>query len=217
MSDPSNWPTNGEIDIMEAVNVVSSTNNQMTLHTTADCSMNVKRKETGTVLETNCLNTTNSNAGCGVDGSAISFGEGYNSGGGGLMAMELRDAGIRMWQFTRSAIPSDVTAGTPDPSTWGEATADFPGTDCDIGSHFKNQSIIANIDLCGSWAGSQSIYSETCKLLPFTFPLTNLFSTLDSMLTVTGSGTCEDQVANNATAFTDAYWEFGSFKVYTAS
>jgi len=91
------------------------------------------------------------------------------------MAMELRDAGIRMWQFTRSAIPSDVTAGTPDPSTWGEATADFPGTDCDIGSHFKNQSIIANIDLCGSWAGSQSIYSETCKLLPFTFPLTMYF------------------------------------------
>ena len=32
-----------------------------------------------------------------------------------------------------------------------------------------------------------------------------------------GSGTCEDQVANNATAFTDAYWEFGTFSVYTAS
>lgn len=192
-SDPSNWPTNGEIDIMEAVNVVSSTANQMTLHTTKDCSMNVKRKETGKVLATNCLNSTDSNAGCGVDGTSDSFGTDFNSAGGGVMAMELRSAGIRMWQFGRSSIPSDITSDSPDPSTWGEATADFPSTDCDIGSHFKNQSIIANIDLCGSWAGDSTVYAETC------------------------SGTCEDQVANNNTAFTDAYWEFGKFSVFTAS
>lgn len=78
--------------------------------------------------------------------------------------MELRTAGIRMWQFARASIPADVTSGSPDPSTWGEATADFPSTDCDISTHFRNQSIIANIDLCGSWAGEQSVYSETCKL-----------------------------------------------------
>jgi hypothetical protein len=63
--------------------------------------------------------------------------------------MEWRDAGIRVWQFARSAIPSDITSQKPDPSTWGEAAADFPSTDCNVGNHFKNNSIILNIDLCG--------------------------------------------------------------------
>ncbi|KAG0646518.1 putative glycosidase [Hyphodiscus hymeniophilus] len=197
LSDPDNWPTNGEIDLMEAVNVVGSTENQVTLHTSPGCKMDVKRKETGKSLQTSCVNSTNGNAGCGVDAGTATFGTGYNDNGGGVMAMELRSAGIRVWQFLRSAIPADITSGSPDPSTWGEATADFPATDCDIGTHFRNQSIIANIDLCGSWAGTQSVYDKTCAST--TFP------------------TCQDQVANNSQAFTDAYWEFGKFSVYKAS
>ncbi|CAD6453530.1 5834f7c0-8a9b-486d-a0c8-bd864eff9080 [Sclerotinia trifoliorum] len=193
LSDPNNWPTNGEIDIMEAVNVVSSTKNQMTLHTTSGCSMDVKRKETGKALQSSCLNSTNGNAGCGVHDSSGTFGADFNSNGGGIMAMELRTAGIRLWQFGRDAIPSDISTGTPDPSTWSEATADFPSTDCNIGNHFKNQSIIVNIDLCGSWAGTQSVYDIDCP------------------------GTCTDYVANNATAFKNTYWEFNNFTVYQAS
>ncbi|KAG9246423.1 glycoside hydrolase family 16 protein [Calycina marina] len=194
LSDPSNWPTNGEIDIMEAVNVVDDVANQMTLHTSSGCSMkNVKRKETGSVDGTNCVNST-SNDGCAViDDDGFTFGPTFNSKGGGVIAMELRTEGIRMWDWWRGAIPADITAGTPDPSTWKTANADFPNTSCDITTHFKNQSIIANIDLCGDWAGSASIYSETC------------------------SGLCTSQVAYNNTAFTDAYWEFGAFQVYTAS
>lgn len=118
------------------------------------------------MLETNCLNSTNDNAGCGVDAGTDTFGTSYNDNGGGVTALELRSAGIRMWQFARSAIPSDITSGSPDPSTWGEATADFPSTDCDIGSHFRNQSIIANIDLCGTWAGATSVYAESCEFGP---------------------------------------------------
>ncbi|ESZ95583.1 glycoside hydrolase family 16 protein [Sclerotinia borealis F-4128] len=193
LSDPNNWPTNGEIDIMEAVNVVSSTKNQMTLHTTSGCSMDVKRKEAGSAIQTSCLNSTNGNAGCGVYDSSGSFGTGFNSAGGGVMAMELRTAGIRMWQFGRDTIPTDISSGSPDPSTWSKATADFPNTDCNIGNHFKNQSIIVNIDLCGSWAGTQSVYDVDCP------------------------GTCTDYVANNATAFTNAYWEFNNFTVYQSS
>ncbi|TEY40801.1 hypothetical protein BOTCAL_0420g00070 [Botryotinia calthae] len=193
LSDPNNWPTNGEIDVMEAVNVVSSTKNQMTLHTTSGCSMDVKRKETGKSIQSSCLNSTNSNAGCGVYDSAGTFGADFNSNGGGVMAMELRTAGIRMWQFGRDAIPTDISSGSPDPSTWSEATADFPSTDCNIGNHFRNQSIIVNIDLCGNWAGTESVYGVDCP------------------------GTCTDYVANNATAFTDAYWQFNNFTVYQAS
>jgi hypothetical protein len=75
------------------------------------------------------------------------------------MAMEWRDQGIRMWQFGRDAIPNDITSKQPDPSSWGEADADFPDTGCDISSHFGNQSIIVNIDLCGQYAGG--VYAQS--------------------------------------------------------
>ncbi|KAH9819871.1 Glycoside hydrolase family 16 protein [Teratosphaeria destructans] len=199
LSDPSNWPYNGEIDVMEAVNK-ANTGNQMTLHTTADCKMNAKRKETGTVINKNCWNETNENAGCGVKGNVATYGEEFNQNGGGIYAMELRDAGIRVWFWTHDDMPSDIPTDVsnttaPDPSTWGEALADFPNTHCDISSHFKNQSLIANIDLCGDWAGA-----------------TNVYSTEDGC-----PGTCQDFVANNATAFDTAYWEWASWRVYTAS
>lgn len=112
--------------------------------------------------------------------------------------MELRAAGIRVWMFNRSSIPGDLTSGndsSPNPETWGEAMADFPNTDCDITSHFKNQSIIANIDLCGSWAGTTSVYSTEYGC----------------------PGTCEEFVTSNATAFDTAYWEWASWRVYSAS
>jgi hypothetical protein len=195
LTDPSNWPANGEIDVMEATNT-ANTGNQMTLHTTNGCSMSVKRKETGSSLTTNCYNGTDSNSGCGVKGSEATFGEEFNSNGGGVYATELRDAGIRTWFFPRSSIPSDITAGTPDPSTWSEALADFPGTDCDISSHFRNQSIIANIDICGQWAGT-----------------TESFNTQGGC-----SGTCVNYVSTQpGSVYNNAYWEFASFKVYTAS
>jgi len=189
-------PTHGEIDVMEAVNQ-ANTGNQMTLHTTDSCSMSVKRKETGNVLTDNCYNGTNSNSGCGVQGDNSTFGLSFNAAGGGIMAMELRSAGIRMWQFGRSSIPSDITNKAPDPSTWPEALADFPSTSCDIGSHFANLSMIADIDICGSWAGSPTVYS-----------------TQDSC-----PGQCTDYAALNPSAFSDAYWEFGAngFSVYQAT
>ncbi|KAI1332090.1 glycoside hydrolase family 16 protein [Xylariaceae sp. FL0255] len=192
LSDQANWPNNGEIDVMEAVNQ-ATTGNQMTLHTTNDCSMGgVKRKMSGKSVSGNCYNATDDNAGCGVTSSSSSYGTGFNSANGGIMAMEWRDQGIRMWQFARDAIPSDITDKTPDPTTWGEAAADFPDTDCDISSHFRNQSIIVDIDLCGQWAGS--VYSQDgCP------------------------SNCSDYVANYPSAFTDAYWEFGSFEIYKAS
>lgn len=164
--DAGNWPENGEIDVMEAVNVVGDVPNQMTLHTSAGCSMKVKRKETGKSLTSNCINSTDGNAGCGVEAGTATFGKTYNDRGGGIMALELRSEGIRMWQFLRGpSIPADITAGNPDPSLWGEATADFPNTNCNIGNHFKNQSITANIDLCGYWAGAPKVYNENCTFL----------------------------------------------------
>ncbi|EOO01541.1 putative glycoside hydrolase family 16 protein [Phaeoacremonium minimum UCRPA7] len=191
LTDPDNWPDHGEIDVMEAVNQATD-GNEMTLHTTDGCKMNHKRKMTGSALKTNCDHDANDNAGCGVEGDDDTYGETFNSNGGGVMALEWRDAGIRVWQFARDSIPDDITSGSPVPSSWGTALADFPNTGCDIGSHFKNQSIIVNIDLCGDL--TNSVYSSSgCP--------TN----------------CTDLVANYPDAFTNAYWEFGEFQIYQAS
>ncbi|KAK5011729.1 glycoside hydrolase family 16 protein [Cryomyces antarcticus] len=197
LTDPANWPAHGEIDVVEAVNG-ATTGNQMTLHTSDGCNMDRKRKETGTVLTKNCWNGTDSNAGCGVQGPQDTYGAALNSNGGGIYAMEWRSDGIRVWFFPRTSIPTDLVSSndaSPDPSSWGTALADFPSTDCDISSHFKNQSIIANIDLCGTWAGQTSVYNtqDGCP------------------------GTCTEFVTSNATAFETAYWEWASWRVYSAS
>lgn len=120
-----------------------------------------------------------------------------------IYALELRDAGIRAWFFTRDSIPSDIptsnstsspNTGTPDPSTWPTALADFPNTDCDISSHFRNQSIVANIALCGDLGAQPQFYTKQSHC----------------------PGTCSDFVARNPGNFTQAYWEFGAFWVYQA-
>ncbi|KAJ0158844.1 putative glycosidase C21B10.07 [Colletotrichum tanaceti] len=161
---------------MEAINQ-DTDGNQMTLHTTSGCDMDVKCKQTGTKLQSDCKNSTNGNAGCGVEGSVSTYGTNFNDGGGGYMAMEWRDEGIR----------------SPDPSGWGNAMADFPNTACDMSSHFKNQSLIINIDVCGSLVEAK--YADSgC-----------------------GGSSCSDFQANNPDAFKTAYWEFGAFHFYTAS
>jgi hypothetical protein len=196
MTDVANWPLNGEIDIMEAVNV-GNEGNQVTLHTSEGCKIgkNRKRKQTGTAVKYDCWNATDANAGCGVAGAADTFGEAYNALGGGVYALELRSAGIRVWSFPRASIPSDISSQTPDPSTWGTALADFPNTECDIGSHFKNQTIVVNIDLCGDWAGQASIFNADAQC----------------------TGTCSNWVADQASSFGEAYWEFGGFWTYEAA
>lgn len=69
--------------MLEAVNT-ATTGNQMTLHTKKGCTMNVKRKEMGEVLKTNCYNGTDDNAGCGIRGSDDTYGETLNANDGGV-------------------------------------------------------------------------------------------------------------------------------------
>lgn len=159
--------------------------------------MNGRREQTGETLARNCDHSANNNEGCGVEGPSVSSGQAFNENGGGIYATEWRNEGIRMWFFGRGDEPEDLSGGqnaSPDPSTWGEATADFPNTNCDIGNHFRNASIIMNIALCGEWAGARSVYNGEADC----------------------PGECNSFVANNATAFEDAYWEIRSFRVFSA-
>ena len=174
--------------------------NQVTLHTKKGCKMDVKRKQVGNAQQKDCNHAKNDNAGCGVEGEKATYGQALNAAGGGVYAMEWRDAGIRVWFFPRDEIPSDIPTDVanmtaPDPSQWSEPLADFPSTDCDIGNHFRNQSIVANIDLCGELAGAESIYNkqDSCPL------------------------SCSEYVATNPEAFETAYWKWKSWRVYTAA
>ncbi|VDB87411.1 unnamed protein product [Peniophora sp. CBMAI 1063] len=58
------WPSGGEIDIIEGVNL--GTENLASLHTTAGCSMPHDRAQTGTTISTDCDAALNSNQGCGT-------------------------------------------------------------------------------------------------------------------------------------------------------
>lgn len=88
LTDGYNWPNNGEIDILESNNE-GSNGNEVTLHTTPGCNMNVKRKETGSARFKTCDNSTNGNSGCGVQGDQATYGEALNANGGGVSLFPL--------------------------------------------------------------------------------------------------------------------------------
>jgi hypothetical protein len=83
LTDGYNWPMNGEIDVLESNNE-GSHGNEITLHTTEGCNMDVKRKETGDPVHTTCNKSTDGNAGCGVLGDSSTYGQEFNQNGGGV-------------------------------------------------------------------------------------------------------------------------------------
>jgi hypothetical protein len=82
-------PQDGEIDIIEAINVMP--NNQMALHTTPGCTHPVPVNETGVANGVDCSTA----AGCTVtESSPNSFESGFALVGGGVWACQFDVAGI---------------------------------------------------------------------------------------------------------------------------
>lgn len=87
------------MDIAESVSERSD-GVQSTLHTTKGCNMkSVKRAMSSKAVGNDCYNRTNQNAGCGVSGESGTFGQAFNTVGGGIYATELRSDGIRILVF----------------------------------------------------------------------------------------------------------------------
>ncbi|KAJ7224154.1 glycoside hydrolase family 16 protein [Mycena pura] len=150
-----NWPNKGEIDIIEGVG--DSTTNQMTLHTSAGCTLDTNHADefTGKVSTTNCESANGNNDGCGItDFSPQAYGHDFNTIAGGVTAHTVSAAGIKIWSFARTAIPADITAGKPDPDSWGKPAAFWSSDTCNIGDHFQEQVLTFDTTLCGDWAGS---------------------------------------------------------------
>jgi hypothetical protein len=192
-SNLNNWPSGGEIDIIEGVNV--NANNHVALHTTSGFVVQ-SNDQSGSFDTTNCdVNAAgqSANAGCGGYASAAdSYGEAFNAAGGGVYAMDWRDAGIRIWHWPRGSIPSDILSGSPTTADWGEPDFNFsPTTSGSIPDHFNGHQIIFDLTFCGDWAGA--VY-PSCGC----------------------PSTCTDYVANNPTAFEDHYFGINYMNVYQA-
>ena len=192
------WPNQGEIDIIEGVNDQQS--NDMTLHTGPGCtiggggSVGTKSAFTGSLESTSCVSGAGDNQGCQIStADTSSYGTGFNKNGGGVYATEWTSSAISIYFFPRGSVPSDVTGGSPNPSSWGEPMAVFSGG-CDMSTSFTNQQIVFDTTFCGDWAG-QVWDGSTCA-------------------SKSGGSTCENYVANNPAAFKDAYWTVNGLKVY---
>ncbi|CDO73687.1 Glycoside Hydrolase Family 16 protein [Trametes cinnabarina] len=155
-----NWPFDGEIDIVEGINLQKS--NQMAVHTTQGCTTSNSIVQTGTVGFTDC----SKGSGCTVhETKPNSFGEGFAQAGGGVWATQYDVAGVFMWYWSRADVPAELTsnASSIDISKWGTPSAAFPVTpQCNLTEFFTPQQLVLDIALCGDWAGVQSIYSSTC-------------------------------------------------------
>lgn len=166
-----------------------------------------------TTVSTDCNANDNGNVGCGVKSSdQASYGPAFNKVGGGWYAMERTTSYIKVWFWERSSTsaPFDVSGDLSSISTsnWGEPTAFFPNTDCNMATSFGSLNIIINLTFCpcnsfspqflsfilhlgGDWAGQSSVYASSgCP------------------------ATCDVYVAANPSAFTNAYFDFASLRIY---
>ncbi|KAF8724729.1 hypothetical protein AX14_008633 [Amanita brunnescens Koide BX004] len=141
------WPNQGEVDILEGINNVGP--NQVTVHTSAGCTMPASRTQTGTSLSNNC--DSPDNKGCGVKlTDSRSFGSEFNHNGGGWYTMERTSDYIKVWFWSRSEAPSDVQNGESSVNTedWGIPAAYFPSNSCPISQKFGPQNIMLDLDFC---------------------------------------------------------------------
>jgi len=200
-----NWPSGGEIDIIEGVN--NYTNNQATIHTNPGCTLPSSDSGflniSGSVIGgTDCSAADTGNQGCGIRANSNNtYGVGFNGNGGGVYAMQWDTSGIAIYFFPSGTTPPDIDAGVPQPSTWGNALARWPATSCDPFKFFNTHSIIFDTTLCGDWASG--VWSSS-----------GIPGQEQSCAQRTGFSTCQAFVEASGSSFDEAYWEVKSVKVY---
>jgi hypothetical protein len=185
------WPTSGEIDIVEGVN--TQTHNRIYLHTGPGCVVTNEGSDQSTfLLGEDC----GAPEGCGqITSESQNYGDGFNNIKGGVYATEWTSEYIAVWFFQRGLVPGDIRSGLPDPFSWGPATARFNGGDgCHLDDHFKDHRIVFDTTFCGDWAGSPDVWDvnpETAAL-----------------------GECKNYIASNPSHLQGAYWLINSVEVY---
>lgn len=210
-SNGPNWPAGGEIDILEGVNAF--TQNQVSLHTNPGCtmpqSMNMQGQlTTGNYNSYDCSSANTANQGCGVRDQTNdnSYGSSFNSVGGGVYAMKWADDGINVWWFPRASIPSDISSGSPNPSSWGTPIANFPSQSCNPYEFFYEHFNIFDTTFCGDWAGADAVWNYA-----------GYAGQSQSCAAITGYSSCSDYVLNSGSSFNKAYWEISYVSYYNST
>ncbi|KAK7050246.1 GH16 domain-containing protein [Favolaschia claudopus] len=189
------WPQAGEIDLIEAINLMD--HNQMALHSYEGCVQPANVTQLGHTLIHNCNDTTAS--GCTVaETKAGSFGKAFADNKGGAFALQFDVAGVFMWFWPRANIPTSITQATPTSemnlTDWGTPSAAYPASGCNVTEFFPAQQLVIDISLCGLWAGIPDIYSEDCP------------------------GTCfSTNIAGNGSNYGAAYFEIPAIRTYTVN
>ncbi|KAJ5163964.1 Concanavalin A-like lectin/glucanases superfamily [Penicillium coprophilum] len=186
-----NWPGDGEIDIIEGVNMQDY--NKIVMHTAGTCSL-TDTDMTGSVNATGCGEDLGT-VGCVIEGHQGSYGTPFNKKNGGVYTLQWTDESLKIWYFPRSSIPASITSGKPDVTEFGTPMAVVQES-CDVANAFKAQSFVFDTTFCGDWAGN--VYG-------------------DSGCPMTGGDSvqsCHNYVANNPTQFAESYWEINSVKIY---
>lgn len=198
------WPTGGEIDIIEGTN--DQGNNQYTVHTTTSCKIPKKNNDdlsgnneaySGEARALDCSPV----AGCSIDGGeAHTFGPGMNAAGGGFLLTRIKQtAGVSMWWFPRDkGIPQVLLDGKDeiDEKELGQRIAHFPASDqCDLDKSLTEQQLIFNLAMCGGWCASRYPGAAQCQQK---YP----------------GKQWEDIIYDHPEEFNDAYWLINSLKVY---
>ncbi|KAL4986558.1 endo-1,3(4)-beta-glucanase xgeA [Aspergillus falconensis] len=187
------WPTDGEIDIIEGVNKHEA--NEIVLHTSGTCDVGGDYNMTGTMTSSECGEASGT-IGCVVKGQQGSSGDPFNEQGGGVYAMEWQEEYLKIWYFPRSSIPESLTAGTPDTSSFGTPMAHLQGS-CNFKERFTHQKLILDTTFCGDWAGG--VFGDSgCPVSDASDPMMS----------------CKNYVAENPAAYKNAYWELNSIKIY---
>lgn len=186
-----NWPADGEIDIIEGVNLQD--HNEIVMHTAGTCSIKDEGMS-GSVNATGCGEDLGT-VGCVIEGHKGSYGTSFNKQGGGVYAMEWTEQYLKIWFFPRDSIPSSITNGNPDVSKFGTPMA-LVEEGCDVANSFKAQSFIFDTTFCGDWAGG--VFGKSGCPMSSSDPFQS----------------CHNFVANNPSAYEQSYWEINSVKIY---
>ncbi|KAL2847639.1 concanavalin A-like lectin/glucanase domain-containing protein [Aspergillus pseudodeflectus] len=188
-----NWPYDGEIDIIEGVNMHEA--NKIVLHTSGSCDVGGGYEMSGDLTSSECGEASGT-IGCVVEGEQGSSGTPFNKQGGGVYAMEWQAEYLKIWFFPRASIPASLTAGNPDTSEFGTPMAHLQGS-CNFEERFTHQKLILDTTFCGEWAGA--VYGDSgCPLSDPSNPMQS----------------CINYVAENPAQFKEAYWELNYIKVY---
>ncbi|KAL4073388.1 glycoside hydrolase family 16 protein, partial [Scleroderma citrinum] len=194
------WPDDGEIDIIEAINLMPA--NQMAIHTTPGCTQNGSSTQLGTFGGITDCSTA---SGCTVmETSPSSYLSSFAAAGGGVWATQFEADGINIWFWSRPDVPKSITQSTStsplDVTDFGTPHAAFPSTTCNISQYFSPQNIVIDTTLCGVWAGLSFAYTPNCGN---TGP----------------TGLCynDSVVGPGSPRFDNAYWDISYVRTYTSA